>query len=164
MRRRLFLLVFAASVVPADPRQEVYDLLGSMASGLSEGNPGQFLQAFDRSMKGYAELAANVRALVEQADVLSAVELVEDGGDEQHRNVTVDWLLQLADKQNSAAVTRRQQNIKIRLEKQKKKWRIVSLEPLSFFSPRVGQAILPWVPLGTAFSRLPRTENGPRVS
>jgi hypothetical protein len=135
MRSRLFLLAFVASAALADPRQEVYDLLGSMASGLSEGNPGQFLEAFDRSMKGYAELAANVRALVAEADVLSAVELVTDGGDEQHRSVTVDWLLQLADKQNSVALTRRQQNIKIRLEKQKKKWRIVSLEPMEFFAP-----------------------------
>ena len=44
----------------------------------------------------------------------------------QHRTVTVDWLLQLRIKQNRAAVTRRQQNIKCRLEKQKKKWRIVA--------------------------------------
>ena len=81
MRRRLILLVFAASAALADPRQEVYDLFGSMASGLSEENPGQFLQAFDHSMKGYADLAKNVRALVEEADVMSTVELVEDGGD-----------------------------------------------------------------------------------
>jgi hypothetical protein len=135
MRRRLFLLAFAASAVLADPRQEVYDLLGSMASGLSEGNPGQFLQAFDPSMKGYAELEANIRALVAQADVLSAVEIVQESGDEQHRGVTVDWLLQLTHPQNRAAVTRRQRNINLRLEKQKKKWRIVSLEPLEFFAP-----------------------------
>jgi len=133
--RRLLLLAFVASAVGADPRQEIYDLLGSMASGLSEGDAGQFLRAFDPSMKGYAELAANVRALVEQTDVLSAVELVEESGDEQHRNVTVDWLLQLGDKQNRAAAARRQQNIKCRLEKQKKRWRIVSIEPLEFFAP-----------------------------
>ena len=139
MHRRLFFLVFAACSVLADPRQEVYDLLASMASGLSEGNSGQFLQAFDQSMKGYAEFAANIRALVDQTDVLSAIELVDDVGDAEHRTVTVDWLLQLADKQDRAVVTRRQQNIKCRLEKQKRKWRIVSLEPLAFFAPpRIG--------------------------
>jgi hypothetical protein len=140
MRRRLILLVFAASAVLADPRQEIYDLLGSMASGLSEENPAQFLKAFDPTMKGYAELAANVRAMVDQSDVMSTVELVDDSGDEQHHSVTVDWLLQLAEKQNSATATRRRQNLKIRLEKQKKRWRIVSLEPLTFFAPlKVGQ-------------------------
>ena len=133
--RRLLLLAFVATVVLAEPRQEIYDLLGSMASGLSEGSAEQFLKAFDPSMKGYAELAKNVRALVEQSDVLSTIELVEDSGDDQQHSVTVDWLLQIGAKQDGAAVTRRQQNVKCRLEKQKKKWRIVSLEPLEIFAP-----------------------------
>jgi hypothetical protein len=133
--RRLLLLAFAASVLLADPRQEVYDLFGSMASALSEGSAGQFLKAFDPSMKGYADLAVNVRALVEQTDVLSAIELVEDSGDDQHHSVTLDWLLELKSKQDGAAVTRRQQNVKCRLEKHQKRWRIVALEPLEIFSP-----------------------------
>ena len=133
--RRLLLLAFVATVVLADPRQEIYDLIGTMASGLSEANAGQFLKAFDPSMKGYADLEKNVRALVEQADVVSTIELVEDSGDDQQHSVTVDWLLQIAPKQDGAALTRRQQNVKCRLEKQKKKWRIVSLEPLEIFAP-----------------------------
>jgi hypothetical protein len=140
MRRRLLLLAILVPIVAADPRQEVYDLLGSMASGLSEGNPAQFLEAFDRSMKGYSELAANVRAVVQQSDVLSAIDLVDDAGDDQKRTVRVDWLLQLGDKQNSASVVRRQKTIEVKLEKQKRKWRVVSLEPRDFFSPlRVNQ-------------------------
>jgi hypothetical protein len=135
MLRRLLFLSILVPVVAADPRQEVYDLLGSMASGLSEGNPAQFLEAFDRSMKGYAELAANVRALVEQSDVLSAIELVDDAGDAERRTIRVDWLLQLADKQNSASVVRRQKTVQCKVERQKRKWRIVSLEPLDFFAP-----------------------------
>ena len=135
MRRRLLLLAILVPIVAADPRQEVYDLLGSMASGLSEGNPSQFLEAFDRSMKGYSELAANVRAVVQQSDVLSAIDLVDDAGDDQKRTVRVDWLLQLGDKQNSASVVRRQKTIEVKLEKQKRKWRVVSLEPRDFFAP-----------------------------
>jgi hypothetical protein len=135
MLRRLLLLAILVSKLSADPRQEIYDLLGSMASGLSEGTPSQFLEKFDRSMKGYAELAANIRAMVAQRDVLSSIDLVDDAGDDQARTVRVDWLLQLADRQNSAAVERRQTTVVVKLVKQKRKWRIVSLEPLDFFAP-----------------------------
>jgi hypothetical protein len=140
MRRRLVLLVFAASAVLADPRQEVYDLLASMATGLSEENPEQFLQAFDHSMRGYPDLAVNVQALVAELDVLSAIELVADSGDDRHRTVTVNWLMQLTQKRDRVGSIRREKNINIRLEKPKKKWRIVSMEPLDFFAPpRVGR-------------------------
>src|SRR5581483_2522988 len=76
MLRRVFFLSFFASALTADPREEVYDLFGSMASALSEGDTGRFLAAFDPSMKGYEDLAANVRALIDQADVTSTIEPV----------------------------------------------------------------------------------------
>ena len=116
--RRLLLLAFVASTVLADPRQEIYDLVASMASGLSEGNAEQFLNAFDPSIKGYDDLARNVRALVEQMEVVSTIELVEDAGDDRQHTVTVDWLLQIVAKQDQAVTARRQQSVKIRLEKQ----------------------------------------------
>jgi hypothetical protein len=128
-------LAILTSSLAADPRQEVYDLLGTMASGLSEGNPQQFLDAFDRSMKGYAELAVNVRALAVQGDVMSTIEFIDDAGDDHRHMMRVDWLLQLADKDHSASVVRREKTITLRFEKQKRKWRIVSLEPLDFFTP-----------------------------
>ena len=73
----------------ADPRQDLYDLLGTMASGLSEENPEQFLAAFDRSMQGYAGLAANVRALIQQVEVMSTIELIDDSGDDSQHTMRV---------------------------------------------------------------------------
>ncbi len=140
MLRRAFLLSLIAPALAADPRQEIYDLFGSLASALTDGEPEQFLAAFDRSMKGYEDFAANVRALVAQMDVTSTVELVDDAGDARHRAVKFDWLMQLANKNDRVSVIRRQQTITCRLEKQKRKWRIVSLEPLDFFAPpRIAQ-------------------------
>ena len=135
MLRRLFLLVILGSALAADPRQEIYDLLGSMASALSEETPDLFLASIDRSTKGYPELAANIRALVDQVDVASTIELVDDEGDAQRRTVHVDWLLQLRNKDDRASELRRQKTIECRLEKQKGKWRIVSIRPLNFFAP-----------------------------
>ena len=135
MLRRVFFLSFFASALTADPREEVYDLFGSMASALSEGDTGRFLAAFDPSMKGYEDLAANVRALIDQADVTSTIEPVEDAGDAQQRTVKFDWLMQLANKDDRVSTMRRQKTITSRLQKQKRKWRIVSLDPLDFFAP-----------------------------
>jgi hypothetical protein len=135
MLRRTFLLATLAPALAADPRQELYYLLGLMASGLSEENPQQFMDAFDRSMKGYAELAANVRALVEQVEVMSTIDLVDDSGDAVHHTVHADWLLQLRNKDDRASMLRRQKTIEVRFEKQKRKWKIVSFQPLDFFAP-----------------------------
>ena len=134
LRRALFLAILTP-IAAADPRQEIYDLLGSMANALSEESPAQFLEAFDRSMKGYEELAVNVRALLQQVEVGSNIEIVDSAGDAGRRSVHVDWILHLRDKQNRASVVRREKTLLLRLEQQRRKWRIVSLEPLDFFSP-----------------------------
>ena len=135
MLRRVFLLSTLAPVLVADPRQELYDLLATMASGLSEENPNQFLDAFDRSMQGYDGLAANVRALIQQVEVMSTIELIDDSGDASRHTMRVDWLLQLRNKDDRASVLRRQKTVECRFEKQKRKWRVVAFAPLDLFAP-----------------------------
>jgi hypothetical protein len=135
MLRRLFLLAVLAPALTADPRQEIYDLLGAMANALSEGSTSRFLEPFDRTMQGYEDLAADVNARTAQTEVSSSIELVDDTGDAERRTVRVDWLLQIRDKENQASKVRRQKTIQFRFEKQKRKWRIVSLEPHDFFAP-----------------------------
>jgi hypothetical protein len=133
--RRLLLVAMLVPVLAADPRQEVFDLLGVMASGLSENDPSRFLAAIDPSMKGYDDLGANVRALVEQVEVMSTIEPVDDSGDASSHTMRVDWLLQLRNLDNRASVLRRQKVLTFRFQKQKRKWRVASIEPLDFFAP-----------------------------
>lgn len=135
MLRRGFLLAALTGALRGDARQEVYDLIASMAGGLSEGNAQQFLRACDSRMPGYQKLANDVQALVEQADVQSSVDVLEDTGDDQHRAMQLDWLLQLTVKGAEGTLSRREQTIQCKLEKQKKKWRVVALEPEAFFAP-----------------------------
>jgi hypothetical protein len=135
MLRRSFLLAALTAALRADAQREVYDLFGSMASGLSEGNAQQFLGAFDSRMPGYQKLAADVQALVQQADVQSSVDVLQDTGDDQHRTVQLDWLLQLTVKGAEGTLVHREQTIQCKLEKQEKKWRVVAIEPAAFFAP-----------------------------
>jgi len=135
MRRRTFLIA-AAGIVRADPRQEVFDLFASMANGLSESNAQPFLAGLDPRMPGYQKLVADVQALVQQVEVLSSIDIIQDSGDDQHRTVQLGWSLRLTPKADTTATqVRRQQMIRCELEKQKKRWRVVSMEPAGFFAP-----------------------------
>ena len=135
MRRRAFLLSAAAAGLRADPRQEIYDLFGTMANSLAEGNAVPFLEPFDRGMPGYRDLAANVTALVEQAEVQSAIEIVREEGGAGEQKVDLDWMLQIIEKRSTANSVRRQQLVKCRLVKRGRSWRILSIEPIAFFAP-----------------------------
>jgi hypothetical protein len=133
-RRTLLLVPFAARLV-ADSAQEVWDLFASMASALSEANAIVFMNAFDPAMPGYEALRANVTGLLNEAQVQSSIDLVEDNGDDRSRTVELDWLLHIVDQYDNALAERRQQRVKCRVEKSGKKWRVASLDPLQFFAP-----------------------------
>jgi hypothetical protein len=135
MTRRALLLVPLAARLRADSAQEVWDLFASMASALSAGNAIAFMNAFDPAMPGYEALRASVTALLNEADVQSSIELVEEEGDDRSRAVELDWLIHIVDRDDNTVAERRQERVKCRVEKSGKKWRIVGLEPLEFFAP-----------------------------
>ena len=134
--RRLFLLTIAATALaPGDTSQELIDLFASMASALSESNPDVFLRAIDPAMPGYDRFAANVRALAAQNALSNSIEIASQKGDDRVQVVELDWLLDIRGKGGSLLFVRREVIVECRVERQKKKWRIVALEPADFFAP-----------------------------
>jgi len=133
LRRALLLL--ASTLALADTRQELIDVFGAMASALSEGNPAAFLRAIDASMPGYPRFAGAVKALAAQNDLSSSIEIGKQEGDGRVQTVELDWLLDIRGKEQSHVYVQRQTTVKCRLERRGRKWRIVSIEPASFFAP-----------------------------
>jgi hypothetical protein len=131
----LFGAIMAAAAGAADPAAEAWDLLASMAAALGRGAAAEFLAAFDAALPGYSALRANVNALVSAAEVESAVDPVRNDGDDRAREVEVDWSLHLVDRAGPQRVTRRRQNVKCRVEKRRGTWKVVALDPVSFFAP-----------------------------
>ena len=129
MRRRIF-LVAPLFVVPslADIRQELTDLFGVMATALSDANPELFLQSIDPALPNYGSFAENVRALTSRNNLSSSIEITAQEGSDAVQNVELEWLLDIGG-------VRRQAVVKCRLERKKKQWRIVALDPRGFFSP-----------------------------
>lgn len=132
--RRAFLAALAAPLL-AGAEQEVLDLFTALASALSEGNGLAFLDRVDHSMPDYEKLQRNVLALVAQNELVAAIDVLEDEGDEQARAVQVDWLLQIRSREETGTLLRRREIVKCRLERVKKKWKVASLNPVSLFAP-----------------------------
>ena len=135
MTRRICLLALAAAPLRADARQDILDLFTNLSAALSSGDPVQFIQMFDSAMPGYHMLEINVAALARQAQVKSSIEILSDEGDDALRKVDLDWYINIVQTENGAASAQRREIIHCRVAREKKKWRIVSLEPLAFFAP-----------------------------
>jgi hypothetical protein len=133
MTRLAMWLIPLAACLAADPAQEVLDLFTNLAASLSAGNVPVFMAAFDPAMPGYAKLRDNVTALVNSSTVESFVDVVRDEGDAQRRTVELSWRVRIKRAGDATASAPREQTIRCRVEKQGKKWRITSLEPLEFF-------------------------------
>ena len=131
----LVLVCLAGAPVFADAHGDVVDLVASMAAALTAVNVPEFMDAFDKSMPEYDTLKDSVAALVNQADVTSSIEPVQEEGDESKRVVDLDWYLEVRSLLQDGPIVSRRQIIHCELRKEKKKWKVVSLKPLDFFAP-----------------------------
>jgi len=132
--RRAFLAALAAPLF-ADTRQEIIDLFTTMASALSEGNGLAFLDHVDHAMPDYGKLEKYILALAAQNEVMSSIDVLKDEGDDHTRTAELDWFLQIRSREQSGPLERRRQIIRCRLERPKKKWKVMAIEPVSFFAP-----------------------------
>ena len=135
MTRRGMLLAATAFTLRADDAQDVWDLFTEMAAALSDAKADEFMKAFSREMPDYDILRRNIEALLAAYDLHSSIELITEEGNSSAYMVDLDWFLQIVEKQDTAGVTRRREQVHCRLVKQKRKWVITSLQPLSIFKP-----------------------------
>ena len=111
-------------------------LFGAMANALAASNGDDFMQAFDRNMPDYDRIHTEVIQLLQQGDVTSSVQPVRDEGDNKHRAVDLDWYLEVHNPDPAAPVINRRDIVHCRLERLNKQWRVVAMDPISFFAPQ----------------------------
>jgi hypothetical protein len=126
----------AFSYLSADTHDEIVDVVGNMANALSTVNPPKFMDAVDKNMPDYDKLKSNVTALMNQTEITSSIETVNDEGDDTKRTVDLDWYLEIRSLVPDGPIERRREIIHCELaRKDKKHWKIVSLKPVEFFAP-----------------------------
>ena len=135
VRNAALLACLAFASARGDAHSDVIDLFGSLAAALTEVNVPAFMDGFDKDMPGYGDLKNQITALVNQADVTSSIEPVQEQGDNTQYTIDLDWFLQVRSLLDNGPIVERREVVHCELRKQKKKWKIVSLKPLDFFAP-----------------------------
>jgi len=135
VRNAALLACLAFASARGDAHSDVIDLFGSLAAALTEVNVPAFMDGFDKDMPGYGDLKNQITALVNQADVTSSIEPVQEQADNTQYTIDLDWFLQVRSLLDNGPIVERREVVHCELRKQKKKWKIVSLKPLDFFAP-----------------------------
>jgi len=115
--------------------EELVDLLRALTDGLSQNNGVGFLDHFDHSMPDYYQLERYIDALAANYELSCSVDITKQEGDDQAQTAELDWFLEIHPRGPIGEVERRRQNVKIRLERRKKKWKIMAIEPITLFAP-----------------------------
>jgi len=135
MTRRSLVILLLVPGLRAGTEQQVWDLFTALAAALSAGDAVEFMRYFDPAMPDREKLRAYVAGLVDEGDLQSSVEIRSDEGDDHARNVELDWLLQIVEREDAAGLTRRREIVKCRLVKRGKNWRIAAFDPIALFAP-----------------------------
>jgi hypothetical protein len=119
----------------ADSHQDMLDLLATLAAALSEGNGYAFLDHVDHAIPDYYKFEQNILALAEQNEVTAMIDMLKQEGDDHTQTLELDWFLEIRSREELGPIERRREIVKCRVERQKKKWKIVALQPLTLFAP-----------------------------
>src|SRR5271170_2425761 len=122
--RSAVLVCVAAALLSAGAHEDVIQLVGSMAAALTAVNVTEFMNAFDKDMPEYETIRNDVAALVNQADVGSAIEPISDEGDDAKRSLDLDWYLEVRSLLQDGPIVHRRQTVHCELRKENKKWKI----------------------------------------
>lgn len=133
MRNVLLAALSVFALAAAEPES----VLTTLASALSERDPGAFIKPFQPEMPGLDSLRANIEALTVQADVISSIDPLTRREEGSETTLEVDWALTLQSRADAAGgpTERRRQTITLKLRRQGNDWQITSLSPLTFFDP-----------------------------
>jgi hypothetical protein len=136
--RALFLL-FVVSVGASAQAQnkDVYQQVTKVATSLTDANPAEAMDAFDKSFDGYGRLRDYFTALTNAYSLANEIEVNDEHVAANEATLTVHWVLTLTDSRTGFSESRSEDTtVKLALNK-KGKWRIVGFTPLEFFNPEL---------------------------
>jgi hypothetical protein len=125
------LVLLAAPLFSAEPQ----DAVAQLASALSANDSVNALVVFDSNMPGYGAIESNIGALVSQADVVCAIDVIEEKDEGAVRILNVDWFMDLKSQTPSGPVQRRREMVTLRMSPLRGKWKIISISPIKILDP-----------------------------
>lgn len=131
----LMLALLPAAGTAADPAADAVAVLSRMAESLAEPNPRRFEQQLSPDSAGMPALAESAKALAQQYEVISSVEILRNTGDASRREIQADWTLRFRLRDFESAFRQRRRVLKIVLLQTPKGWKVQSVDDPAFFSP-----------------------------
>lgn len=129
------LALLPPSAMTADPAADAVAVLSRMAESLAEPNPRRFEQQLSPDAAGMPALAESAKALAQQYEVISSVEILRNTGDGSRREIQADWTLRFRLRDFESAFRQRRRVLKIVLLQTPKGWKVQSVDDPAFFSP-----------------------------
>jgi len=113
-----------------------WDLLESAARALSQPDTpaAGFMASFDSKLPGYEALRNGAEGLAAQGEVDSTISLTSDEGTDTVRTLEVEWTLEVVNAATGIRILQRESQLICKIERRGKRWTIVSLAPLDFFT------------------------------
>ena len=130
----LLALTLLLPAMRADDSADVHQVVGSVATALSSGDPAMAMSSFSKKCSDYDTLSKDFEALTDAYSVVSQITFTDE--DDSAPSVTVRWALTLSTRQ-TAFSTNREAEVIIKFAKEGKNWHITSLAPISLFDPAV---------------------------
>jgi len=126
---------FAPLRLFAKPDSAVFSRIAALANDLSEGDEPDALAVFSSAMSNYGEVSADIDALVNQTQILCAIDIVDDNESAGIHKLDTDWYLELKSSADAGPTERRRERVEIQIELIKGKWRITAISPLVILAP-----------------------------
>jgi len=130
----------AAAFAYADAHDDVIEAVTSMAGALTEVNVPRFMAAFSKEMPDYGTIENHVTALVNNAEISSSIQPLNEEAAGETYKIDLDWLLEVRSLEQDGPLVRRREVVHCELRKEqtrknKPHWKIVAIKPLDFFAP-----------------------------
>lgn len=138
------LVCILAVFARADAHDDVMEVFTSMAGALTEingdgdktvyGNVAKFMSAISKDMPDYDTLKENVTGLVNNVEISSVVQPIEETDQGETYKIDLDWAMDIRSLEQDGPLVRRREILHCELRKEKKHWKVVALKPLDFFA------------------------------
>jgi hypothetical protein len=139
MWRLLILLLLLRVPLVGDAEQDVTELISTLTSALSDGNPALFLKNLDHDMPEYRQIENALTSLVNDTSISCSVDLINTTGSATAQQADLDWYMVLRTQQDWNSIERRRTKVTIKMEKRGKKWVVTAFSPVSVFAPKTAK-------------------------
>ena len=106
-----------------------------IATALSDGNADDAMSSFDKSFANYDKLRNYFEALANSFRLSNELEITDEEDSENETKLIVQWTLTITDPATNSSDTR-DAELKVRLVRAGKKWKIVDFSPIELFNPQ----------------------------